>query len=154
VILRSVAGYVVAPRPTVITNASRYDRILVMPTTSPTRPAPPQPAFAQPQFQQPPQFQPPFPMARPPVPQQQPPIDDADADADDIADEPSPNVVMPNLGLPLFNGARPLPQQMPTGSGVRPAPGQVPAGVAVPGMVVPAPATQPGVPPQPPDFEP
>src|SRR5687767_1301981 len=28
VILRSVAGYVVAPRPTAIINASRYDRIL------------------------------------------------------------------------------------------------------------------------------
>src|SRR5918995_115619 len=49
VILRSVAGYVVAPRPAEIANASRYDRILVMPTSSPTsaptRSAPPPPSF-------------------------------------------------------------------------------------------------------------
>ena len=60
IILRSAAGYVTAPRPTAIANASRWDRILVMPTTTPTRAAPaPSPAFAQPQLNQQMQFQPP-----------------------------------------------------------------------------------------------
>ena len=60
IILRSAAGYVTAPRATAVANASRYDRILVMPTSSPTRPTPPPSpaAFAQPQF--PPQFPPRF----------------------------------------------------------------------------------------------
>src|SRR5574339_124026 len=38
ILLRSAAGYVTAPRAVAETNASRYDRILVMPTSSPTRP--------------------------------------------------------------------------------------------------------------------
>ena len=46
VMLRSVAGYMTAPRASALANASQFDRILVMPTSSPTRPGtpPPQPA--------------------------------------------------------------------------------------------------------------
>jgi hypothetical protein len=154
VILRSAAGYVVAPRTAAVANASRYDRILVMPTTTPTRPAPPQPAFPQQQgFQPPPQFQPFQQPPRPPMPPQQPPpVNDADADAD--GNEPVPNVVLPNPGMPIFNGVRPVPQQPPPPGYARPVPGQVQTGVPVPGMVVPAPAQpgQPGV--RPPDREP
>ena len=50
-LLRSVSGYLAAPRPTVVKNASRYDRILVVPTAAtPARPttAAPPPAFPQP----------------------------------------------------------------------------------------------------------
>src|SRR4051812_47710100 len=57
VLLRSVSGYVAAPRADVIANASQYDRILVMPTSSPARPAaaaPAMPTFQQPQFTPPP----------------------------------------------------------------------------------------------------
>ena len=34
VLLRSVSGYVAAPRPITLANASRFDRILVMPTSA------------------------------------------------------------------------------------------------------------------------
>ncbi len=71
IILRSVSGYLAAPRANAIANASRYDRIFVMPTSTPPRTAPaPQPAFPQPQFN--------------PTIQQPPPFD-----ADD--DDPTPN---------------------------------------------------------------
>jgi hypothetical protein len=163
VILRSVAGYVVAPRASEVVNASRYDRILVMPTSSPTsaptRSAPPQPGFPQPAFGQPgfgqpggqpgvaqpgfaqpgqpafqpPQFPPQVPGQFPPQFPQRPVDDDFDSD---VADDPAPNVVMPNT--PTF-GAPPPP-------GARPVPGQMPVGVAVPGMVVPTPQPQPGQP--------
>jgi hypothetical protein len=150
IILRSAAGYVTAPRAVAEVNASRYDRILVMPTSSPTRATPPpqpnsfqqpvQPQFPQ-QFPQqfPPQFQggqvpPQFP---PQFPPQRPVNDDGDADAQH---DPAPNVV-PNPGSPLFGVAPPM--QQPAGSfGARPTPGQPPVGVSVPGMVVPPPQQQ------------
>src|SRR5437016_1865847 len=55
VLLRSVSGYMAAPRQTVATNLSVFDRIIVMPTTAAPRPAAAAqaPAFQQPQFPQP-----------------------------------------------------------------------------------------------------
>src|SRR5947207_8408824 len=55
VLLRSVGGYMLAPRPTVASNLSRFDRIIVMPTSVPPRAvaAPPPPVFQPPQFPQP-----------------------------------------------------------------------------------------------------
>jgi len=171
IILRSAAGYVTAPRAIAQVNASRYDRILVMPTSSPTRPAAaPQPgSFQQPQFppQVPPQFQggqfppqfpggqvPPqfqggqFPPQFPPgFPPQRPVNDDGD-----VQDDPAPNVVLPNGGP--FIGGRPSPQQQqppvtaPFGGSRAPA-GQLPVGVSTPGMVAPAPQQQ-----QPPQIPP
>jgi hypothetical protein len=149
VILRSAAGYVTAPRRTAAPDGSRFDRILVMPTTSPARgAAPPPAAFPQPQVN--PQFQqPPFP--QPPAQFRQPNQDDT------IADDPTAG---PPRG-PIFN-TFPQPQispQQPVPPGVRPATplgGPAPAvGAPVPGMVVPAP-TQPGQPgmPQPIQREP
>src|SRR5437667_4502478 len=38
ILLRSVSGYMAAPRPTAVANLSRYDRILVMPTIVSARP--------------------------------------------------------------------------------------------------------------------
>jgi hypothetical protein len=55
-LLRSVSGYLAAPRPTVVKNASRYDRILVVPTAAtPARAATAAlpPAFPQPRVQAP-----------------------------------------------------------------------------------------------------
>jgi hypothetical protein len=137
VILRSAAGYVTAPRRTVVANASRYDRILVMPTTAPARGSAPPPApFSQPpaaaQFQQ---FPPPA-QFRPPIPINE------DPNADDAP------LTTPNPRGPIFNTFPPnAPQQIPPGAArpATPAPNQMPTGVAVPGMVVPAPA-QPGQP--------
>jgi hypothetical protein len=143
ILLRSISGYIAAPRETAAANLSRFDRIVVMPTTAPPRSAAtaaPSPTFAQPQFQQP-VFQ------APPAA--------AEDDADD--ERPGPNVPQPNQRGPVFN-TFPQPQVVnpngPQGVGVPPqgvVPQAVPSmyptapvgGVAVPGMVAPAPL-QPG----------
>jgi hypothetical protein len=143
-LLRSISGYIAAPREAAVANASQFDRIVVMPTlATPRAPASAvgqQPAFAQP-----------MPVAGP-------------APDDDVDDErPAPPVggpvAMPPRG-PVFNPfpqpqvtnpqqpnaypQMPMPQQgpaqqMPATSPVGPAGG----GVAVPGMIV-APPPQPG----------
>lgn len=66
IILRTVPGYMAAPRATVLQDASMYDRILIMPTTSAVAPRPVS-AGAQPA----PQF--PFPGASPNVTRLRPP---------------------------------------------------------------------------------
>ncbi len=150
ILLRSISGYIAAPREVASANASQFDRIVVMPTLAAPRPA----ASAM----APPTFAPPTPLAGPP-----------DDDVDD--ERPAPPVgapaAMPPRG-PVFN---PFPQpqvvnpqqpntypQMPVGQQPQEpqqpvntaAPG-APAGggVAVPGMIV-APPPQPGQVVQPP----
>jgi hypothetical protein len=138
IILRSVSGYLAAPRANAIANASRYDRIFVMPTSTPPRTSPtPQPTLPQPQFnptiQQPPSF-----------------------DPDDEDPTTSPNMPPGQRG-PLFTfpqpGATPppvgtVPPGMPPAVRQGPPPGRAPTGVAVPGMIVePPPPAQPGIPP-------
>jgi hypothetical protein len=134
VLLRSVSGYMAAPRETAVANLSVFDRIIVMPTAAAPRPAvsaaPSGPVFQQPQF---------TPAAPPP------PDDDPD-------DRPAANVQMPQPPRPPIFNAFPPPQV--GGPGVVPVQGGQPAqpapvfgsaptapsgGVAVPGMVVPAP---------------
>jgi hypothetical protein len=149
VLLRSISGYMAAPRAMAAANLSQFDRIVVMPTTAPPRSAaaatPAPPVSAQPQFQPPPQFQ---------QPQLQ-----ADDNADD--DRPAPNMPPPNQRGPIYN-TFPQPQVVnpqvnpnaAPGAGmpqVQPpqqvAPGAFPTvpagGVAVPGMIAPPPV-QPG----------
>lgn len=149
VLLRTLSGYITAPRPVEAANLSRFDRIIIMPTLASARPAssaPPPPVF-----QQNPQF---------PPPQQQ-----ADDDGDD--EKPAPNVPVPGGPPrgPVFNSF-PQPQVVnpqgapmaPPGAALPPAP-QTPAssptpvapfgGVAVPGMVAPPPPAPPGQPGQP-----
>jgi len=129
VLLRSVSGYVAAPRAEMIANASQFDRIMVMPTSSPARPAAPGPAApAVPTFQQP-QFTPPPPR-----------VDD-----DDDGDPPVPPNGVPQVPRgPVFNTfpapriATPQTAPAPT-SQAPPAP----VGVSTPGMAVPVPQ-QPG----------
>src|SRR3989449_8556140 len=61
VLLRSLSGYITAPRAVGVANLSSFDRIIIMPTIAAARPAvtasstPPPPVFQQPapQFQQP-----------------------------------------------------------------------------------------------------
>jgi hypothetical protein len=130
VLLRSVSGYVAAPRAQMIANASQFDRILVMPTSSPARPASPaSPAPGVPTFQQP-QFTPPPPR-----------VDD-----DDDGDQPVPPGGVPQVPRgPVFNTfpapriAMPQNPQAPVAS---PTP-TAPVGVSTPGMAVPVPQ-QPG----------
>lgn len=138
VILRSVSGYLAAPRATINAGASRFDRILIMPTSTPPRAAaagPPPPAFNQPQFNPP-----------------QPALVDDDADG--------PRSVVTPRG-PIFN-TFPQPQQpgaVPQGNPAAPVrgttgqtsyqtPGQMSVGSAVPGMIVQPSPPQPGQPPQ------
>jgi len=154
VVLRSLSGYIAAPRPVEASNLSRFDRIILMPTLAAARPptqSSPSPVFQQ----QNPQFQPPQP-------------------ADDDDDQrPMPNVPVPARG-PVFNQfpqpqvgnpQQPQPQPMPNMPGQMPnAPNAVPVpngnpapatsptpvapygGVAVPGMVAPPPPTPGQVP--------
>ena len=140
VLLRSVSGYMAAPRETSVANLSVFDRIIVMPTVAAPRPAAqaaqPAPVFQQPQF---------TPNA---------PAPDADAD-----DAPAANVQLPNQPRgPVFN-AFPPPQVGGPGVSVAPgAPVAQPApvfrgaptappggGVSVPGMMTAPPG--PAIPP-------
>jgi len=137
VLLRSVAGYMAAPRGTAVANLSVFDRIIVMPTAAAPRPAAssaaPAPTFQQPQF----------------TPAAPPPDDDAD-------DPPAAKVQMPQPPRPPVFNAFPPPQVGGPGAAgvpIVPGNGQTPSqpasypstptapngGVAVPGMVVPAP---------------
>ena len=144
VLLRSLSGYMAAPRATTVANLSVFDRIIVMPTVAAPRPgasaASPAPALQQPQF----------------TPAPAPPDDDAD-------EPPAARVQMPQPPRPPVFNAFPPPQVGGPGGaaggpnvqgGAQPAaqppqaypsaPSAPNGGVAVPGMVVPAPP-QPGV---------
>jgi hypothetical protein len=135
VLLRSASGYVAAPRAETIANASQFDRIMVMPTSSPARPAAAGPATpAVPTFQQP-QFTPP------------PRVDD-----DDDADPPVPPNGVPQVPRgPVFNTfpapriATPQQPQMPPAPATYQTTPTAPVGVSTPGMAVPVPQ-QPGAP--------
>jgi len=156
VLLRSVSGYMAAPRATVVANASAFDRIIVMPTSvaprTPVGGAPP-PVFQQPGM--------PGPFGQP--------RQGEDDQGEDERPVP-PTVIPPNRG-PVFN-TFPQPQivnpqqpsVLPFPQGVVPAgdpppatnpPGVQPAspfgGAAVPGMIVKPPPgqAQPGAPGQP-----
>jgi hypothetical protein len=144
-LLKSVSGYMAAPRQTVVAGLSVFDRIIVMPTAAAPRQTmstPSAPVFQQPQF----------------VPASASP-------ADDDADEPpAPNVQLPNQPRgPVFNafpppqvggpqqGPSPVPGVMPTGGTVgqtgvgQPAAfsgspaSTVNGGASIPGIIAPAP---------------
>jgi hypothetical protein len=153
ILLRSLSGYITAPRPVPADTLSRFDRIIIMPTLASARPATSSPP--PPVFQQNPQFN------------AQPPADD---DSDD--DRPAPNVPVSNPGNgaqpppqrgPVFNTfpqpqvvnpqsapmAQPgAPQQQPQSAPATPSASPQPVapygGVAVPGMVAPPPPNAPG----------
>jgi hypothetical protein len=163
ILLRSVSGYVTAPRPVEISTASQFDRIIVMPTSTPPKMATaPQPAFQPPQAFGPGGAQ---------------PVDDQDDDPPGSLPIPAPNgrgPVFPQYpttvpggrggpggyqpqAVPFVQPAFPpnsypqtpafqaQPQQAPPPTPTMPAAGAMPAGVSTPGMVV-----QPAQPPSPP----
>jgi hypothetical protein len=166
VLLRSVSGYVAAPRSDNAANLSQFDRIIVMPTSTAPKAAavtPTQPAFSQ------------SPFGAPPAPPQAANSDDED---DRPAGQPrppvfnpfpQPQVVNPQGGPSTYPGfanpGAPSGTQIPVGVPAPQVPAvqqpgaQVPAagpssgvpttpygGVAVPGMIAPPPpgAQQPG----------
>jgi hypothetical protein len=160
VLLRTLSGYIAAPRAANAENLSQFDRIIIMPTIASARPAtaaPPPPVFQQ----QTPQFN------------QTPPVVDDDEDERPAPNAAAPpNVVMPpNVGVPnpaanrgpVFNntprGVEVTPQGtypgMPPGGLPQPTqnPNQPPianpamptspfGGVAVPGMIAAPPPGQ------------
>jgi hypothetical protein len=139
VLLRTVAGYMAASRPTTVPNASQFDRILILPTSVAPRVVatpPPPPTFAQqPQFVPPPQF---------------------DDDQDEPRSPPGPNAnprgpvfnTFPQPGQPGQPGGPPVTMpargNVPAGNGPPPGSQQAPVGVSVPGMVVQPPPPPPG----------
>jgi hypothetical protein len=142
ILLRSAGGYVLAPRPVETAKASRYDRILIFPTSSsiasstprPVAAAAPTPAPQRPFLQQ--------------VQPNQPgtPPDDIDG----LQDHPNvPGPAAQNQRPPVFTTfPQPAPQQTTPPPAAPTSSVTAPVGVAVPGMVVPAPqpAAQPGAP--------
>jgi len=102
ILLRSVTGYVAAPRPVAVANLSHYDRILVLPTAAVARvpvAAPPAPVAQRP------------PVSRP----QQPPAD---------ADDDQPSIAPPRGPLfPTFQTAQPV---NPQPGGASATPGAIP----------------------------
>jgi hypothetical protein len=105
VLLRTVSGYVLAPRQAESANLSRFERIIVMPAST----APPAAASARPPFGQVPQpgFQPP----QFPVP---PTVAEDDADDDDRM-PPNGGFPPPNNRGPAFN-TFPQPQMVTPGN--------------------------------------
>ena len=103
-LLRSVTGYLAAPRPVAVANLSRYDRILVLATAPPPRPAA---STAAPVFQQPP-VQPRF-------------------EELENADDDGPSIVQPARG-PLFptNNQPPVGSAQPGGRAATPGMVQTP----------------------------
>ena len=127
IVLRSAGGYLLAPRRTNVVNASQFDRILIVPTSSPQQrpsvaPAPPPAVPRQPQFNQP----------APPENSEEP------------AERPNvPNPVTPNPRPPVFETfPQPPLRTSPPAPGAPTSAPSMPNGVSVPGMVVPAPAPQ------------
>ena len=142
-LLRSVSGYLAAPRQAFVANASRFDRVVIMATAavprSPNSAAAPQQA-AQPLFN--------------PVPQPLP-------DDNSMDDQPVPANAVPSLNPrgPIFNSF-PQPQVVSSPQGVpgtavpsadpqdpQPdgaTPTAFPGTVSVPGMIAAPPPPQPG----------
>lgn len=156
ILLRSVSGYLAAPRAIDIGNASRFDRILVMPTSAPPRVVASSPGTGGP-------VAPPF----------QPPQLSEDMDVEDQVMQPPPGGApsrgpifpqFPNTAgqppvrpggqapSPPFPTPAQAPFPMPAGAtpGFTPPPGMpggMPVGVSTPGMMVmPPPQPQSGIP--------
>jgi hypothetical protein len=138
VLLRSAGGYVLAPRRTETANASRYDRILILPQSAPS-PAP-RPQVATVSQPQPRPFVPP--QARPVAPGQVAGQAPAADDNDDQDDRPAAASPAPVARPPVFNTfpqAAPQPRNDPPPPPAPTSTVTAPVGVAVPGMVVPTP---------------
>jgi hypothetical protein len=134
IILRSVSGYLAAPRGTAIANASRFDRIMIMAASAPVRAAvtpAPAPAFPQARARQPaadPDDDDPPPNAPPPAP----PLSQQRA--------PVFNTFPPPIAAPQSDAQTAAPAAGNPASGI-----SAPFGVAVPGMIV-QPPQEPGQP--------
>jgi len=156
ILMRSLSGYLAAPRAVQSPTLSKFDRIVVMPTVAAARqPAVAASAAPAPVFQQTPTFQPP--PFQQEDPDDQPPGQNPAAPRGPVFTAfPQPQVVNPNApsgnivpgnGQPTFvpppgmNLPGAAPPQQQAAPGAQPT---VPVGVAVPGMMVPTPPGAPG----------
>jgi len=161
IILRTLPGYMAAPRPALVPDASRYDRILIMATTTAVAPRPAS-AGSQPLFQTSP-FQAPLPNVTPlrPTPSMSPgivpePPATANFNGPDMSDPaiaaaaaagliavPAPT---PGAVGPPISPVRPTPAAAPPSAGTPTPFFTAPAGTPRPGLSTPAP-TPPSRPP-------
>jgi hypothetical protein len=172
VLLRSVSGYMLGPRPAGTPGVSVFDRIMILPTSTPPANAPapatgrgfptprqlmPQPAVMPPQFPQ-------LPMVPSPDDIEEELPQDIDQDIPVVAPQlrprPLPRDIMPQPGQPLpFEIPQDDPDidpaEQPVVQPTRPTPGNpfgLPSGTTSrPGVVTPVPQ---GVPPRPPRTDP
>jgi hypothetical protein len=128
IILRAVPGYMALPRETIVADASAYDRILVMPTTTAVAAARPQPAPGFPGVQpganvtqlRPPPI-PPAPLTPGMLPE---PSDPADQDDDPAIAAAAAAGLVPVPAPPPIQSAISAPLVMPGGAQPPPAPAQ------------------------------
>jgi hypothetical protein len=155
ILMRSLSGYLAAPRAVQSPTLSRFDRIIVMPTVAAARqPAVAASAAPAPVFQQTPTFQP-APVQQDEPDDQPPGQNPATPRGPVFTAFPQPQVVNPNTApgnIVPGNGQTFVPPPGMNLPGAAPpqqaAPGAqptVPVGVAVPGMMVPTPQP-PGAP--------
>ena len=149
ILLRTVSGYVAAPRITeAANNLSRFDRIVVMPTAAAPKQAmssaPPTPVFQPSQMPQPvvDDDQDDAPGARPPIFGAFPQPQVMNPNQPPNRGEMPPGFVPPNGFVPPQQQGQVPQQNMPTNTFGAPSGGI--GGVAVPGMMVPVPQPQPG----------
>jgi hypothetical protein len=133
ILLRSTSGYLAALRVSFVANASQFDRVVIMPTSSPTN-SPTRPSTSAP-------------LAAGQTRVQAPVTTEPDDDAPVNRPSPVPPFAQQPPGGPAFNA---FPQNGPVTNGPFTAP-QLPAatppptGLSVPGMIIPA-APAPGQP--------
>jgi hypothetical protein len=161
IILRTIPGYVAMPRVTIVADASIYDRILIMATTTAVAARPQQPAPGFPGMQTPgvqgganvTQLRPmqPVPLSPGMLPDSPNPADQGDdpaiaaAAAAGLVTVPALNPGPAMLPTPLMppGSARPTqPAQTPPGVGAPTNPWNAPVGTSQPSLAPPAPAPQ------------
>jgi hypothetical protein len=130
-LLRSVAGYMAAPRPAGVMGVSMYDRIMILPTSH----APAATASVAPQ---------PFQRMQPqPQPQPEPMPEDDDEPVNVPSPMPMPNPNVANPAVSPFPGAQPNPNpQVPVGP--FPGPQAMPVQQPQPGQAMPVTSPHPG----------
>lgn len=115
VVLKSASGYIAAQRPTLLANASQFERVMILPTSHGpvgVAAAPPQPQFGPGRGNMGPQMQLP------------PPVADEDEPMDPAGPTQQPMVTQPG---PPFPNAPPQQQGQPQPVMTAPRPGMLPA---------------------------
>ena len=141
IVLRSASGYLAAPRPVQMANASQFDRIVILATSRPTNTGPASMPTASPQQMVPPQF-PVNPAVAAPV------VEDQDEPEEEPV-QPNPQGQMPvTAPRPGFVGVPGNPNAIQPQQGQPP---QVPVTATRPGVIQPQqpPPQQPPPPPRP-----